>query len=821
MAESPQSGKKPAGTALSRRIGNVRRLAALGLILGVSVCAAFLLTPARFTPAIPGDEALGLPSTRTIKANRDYDVHDAETTERKREDAARSVWPVYDFTSTAGDLLRQRISSAFVEGRAAVDGWKRENLAKAAQLEAVRAEQARSTTPGTPPPRKALRTAPEEAELLRALEGSRDEFYKALQAIIEPQDFLELSRARFDESIEVAAERLAGFVTNGYIVENRLLLAAEREHGITVRNISLQGQGVASAEDRVRDIDRIRDVEQVRAEVDHAAPEQLAELSPPLRHAVVELVKRTVRANLAYDDPETRRRQREKRDAVKDVVVQIKKGEKIIGDGEVVTPTHLLIFHAINAAGRNTDTEQVRWGGALFAALVCAALLQFGRRNVRKFRLRSRDGILLAAVLVGQLTLVRGGIALADQLHDTWSFLPPDFLNALVPIAGGSLLVRFLLTSEAALVWTAAYAPLCGLLAGGSLQAAVVAIVAGVVGADRVAHAGSRAAIFRAGFWSGGAHALVLLAFSLFGGRVFSAETGYGMCGALVAGALVVPVITILIAPFFEVIFGYVTDIRLLQLANFNHPVLKDLIVQAPGTYHHSIVIGTIVEAAAKEIHANPLLARVGAYYHDIGKGKNPLLFGENQKGDNRHDKLTAQMSAMMIRRHVGDGVELARTKKLPKPVVDFIPQHHGTRLVGYFFHRAKEEAERLGQPAPAEADFRYLGPKPQSRETALVLIADMVVAMSRNLSDPTPEAVQKLVEGAIQSVIAEGQLTECDLTLRDLDLVAASFTRSLEGIYQARAGDPGSSTPRAVLRVLGPDTGVADPAASPRRAGA
>src|SRR5205807_3622504 len=137
-------------------------------------------------------------------------------------------------------------------------------------------------------------------------------------------------------------------------------------------------------------------------DVDRAMPEQLAEMAPPLQRAVGELVKRAVRANLAYNDFETRRRQQEKRDAVKDVVVQIKKGEKIIGDGEVVTPTHLLIFHAIRAAGRSLETEQIRWGGALFAALVCGALLQFGRRNVRKFRLRSRDGILLAAVLVGQ-----------------------------------------------------------------------------------------------------------------------------------------------------------------------------------------------------------------------------------------------------------------------------------------------------------------------------------------------------------------------------------------------------------------------------------
>ncbi len=789
------------------KVKQVRQLAAVGLILGVSVCAAFLLTPSRFTPAIPGDEALGLVSTRTIKANRDYDVRDPETTENKRDEAARSVWPVYDFNAAAGETLKQRLSTAFAQGRSAIDAWKRENLAKAAHLEAVRSESAR-TASGTPAPRQALRTAPEEAELFKALEGTRDEFVKALQAIVDPAEYVELGRARFDSPTELAALRLAGFVTNGYIIENRLLIAAEREHGITVRNVAaLPGlPSLGTGEDRVRDIDRIRDLSQVRAEVDRAAPEQLAELSPALRNAVAELVKRALRPNLAYDDAETRRRQQEKRSAVKDVVVQIKKGEKIIGDGEVVTPTHLLIFHELRAAGRSVETDQVRFGGALFAALVCAALFQFGRRNVRKFRLRSRDGILLAAVLVGQLLLVRGTLALADDAHDLWNVIPADFAAALVPIAGGSLLVRFLLTSEAALIWTAAYAPLCGLLAGASLQAAVVAVVAGVVGADRIAHAGSRGAIFRAGAWSGVAHALVLLSFALFGSRVLWFETGFGMAGAVVGGGLIVPVLTILVAPLFEHAFGYVTDVRLLTLANFNHPVLKDLIVQAPGTYHHSIVIGTLVEAAAKEIHANPLLARVGAYYHDIGKGKNPLYFGENQKSENRHDQLTPQLSAGMIRRHVADGVELALAKKLPKPVVDFIPQHHGTRVIAHFLHRAREEALRQGQPEPNEADFRYAGPKPQSREAALVMIADMVVATTRNLGDATPEALRQLVDRAIQAVVAEGQLTECDLTLRDLERVAQSFTSRLQAIYQARAGDPGTP-PRAVLRVLGPDT--------------
>jgi putative nucleotidyltransferase with HDIG domain len=323
------------------------------------------------------------------------------------------------------------------------------------------------------------------------------------------------------------------------------------------------------------------------------------------------------------------------------------------------------------------------------------------------------------------------------------------------------------------------------------------------VAADRIGHAGSKAAVFRAGLFTGLATAVVFAAFAMFQGRFWSWETAATLAGGILSGALVLPLLALVVAPALEASFGYVTDIQLLKLANFNHPVLKDLIVQAPGTYHHAILIGQLVEAAARDIGANPLLARVGAYYHDIGKGKNPLFFGENQKGENRHDTLTALMSAQLIQRHVADGVELARASKLPRQVIDFIPQHHGTRTIGYFFHRAKQEAERAAQPPPSEQEFRYAGPKPQTRETALVMIADMVVATARNLASVVPEKLRGLVDGAIQSVVTEGQLDECEITLRELELTAQSFLRSLESLYTPRADAPPPPAPR--LRVLEP----------------
>ena len=792
----------------------VRSLAGVGLLAAVAIASALLLAPPRLTAGIPGDEALGTLATATVKADRDYDVLDPDTTGQKREDAARSVWPIYTFDGSAQELLARRIALAFGEGRAAVVEWQRANPAKAARLAATQEARARASTAGE------RRRTPEKVELLRFLAGRRDAFVKALQTVIDDEDYLVLASTGFDSSVERAAIRLASLASSGYAVAERELLAADRERGITVR--TLPGEGPSAAEKQVRDIDRIRDLSQVRAEVDRLAQDQLAGLPAPMHRAVAQLVRRALRPNLVYDDPETQRRIAAKRAAVKDVLLQIKKGEKVVGDGEPITKSTLLVFHAISAARRDPGVGQVRWGGGLFAALVCVVLFTFARRNVPRFRPRGRDVLLLATVLLGQLCLTRGSLAGGELLHDLARdrFGPNSLLSAAigeavavaVPYAAGSMLVRFLLSGEAALAFSAAFAPLCGLLAGGALQPAVLALVGGLVAADRAGHAGSRSALFRAGVWAAGANLTVVAAFALFGARFWSPESAAAIAGAAVGGALLVPLTVLLVAPFFELAFGVTTDIQLRKLASFNHPVLKDLIVQAPGTYHRSIVIGALVEAAARAIGANPLLSRVGAYYHDIGKGKNPLFFGENLRGENRHDQLTPGASASLIRRHVSEGLELARQAKLPKPVREFIAQHHGTRLIGYFYAKAREEAERAGTAPPSEAEFRYPGPAPQTREVALVMIAEVVVASARNLSEASAESLRALVDHAVTSVLADGQLDECELTQRDLRLMADAFVDTLLGLYRARPEVAAPLSPHAAramppLRVLSAET--------------
>ncbi|HPP07245.1 MAG TPA: HDIG domain-containing protein, partial [Syntrophorhabdaceae bacterium] len=250
------------------------------------------------------------------------------------------------------------------------------------------------------------------------------------------------------------------------------------------------------------------------------------------------------------------------------------------------------------------------------------------------------------------------------------------------------------------------------------------------------------------------------------------------------------------ILPVIEHIFDYTTDIKLLELANLDNPLLEDMMIKAPGTYHHSIIVGNLSKAAAEAIGAHPLLARVAAYYHDIGKLKMPHYFIENRKGfDDAHKDLTPSMSSLIILSHVKEGIELAEKHKLGKKIKDIIREHHGTSLVSYFYNRAKE-CEDPELFVIDEKDFRYSGPKPQTKEAGIVMLADVVEASSRILNEPTPKRIEKHIQDIIEKVFLDGQLDECELTLKDLHAIQKSFITILLGIFHHRIEYPERTAP-------------------------
>jgi len=266
--------------------------------------------------------------------------------------------------------------------------------------------------------------------------------------------------------------------------------------------------------------------------------------------------------------------------------------------------------------------------------------------------------------------------------------------------------------------------------------------------------------------------------------NIYIAESLFGLVNGVMSAVIVTGVL-----PIFENTFKITTDISLLELADLNHPLLKDMVMEAPGTYHHSLVVGNLAEAACEAIGANSLLARVGSYFHDIGKIEKASYFSENQSIDgSAHDKLSPTMSSLIITNHVKNGVELAQKHKLNKKIIDIIKQHHGTGLVFYFFKRA---LEKIPDEVVGEQSFRYPGPKPQTKEAACVLLADSVEAASRALDEPTPSRIKGLVRKIINNKFIDGQLDECDLTLRDLEKISEVFIHILTGIFHTRVEYP------------------------------
>ncbi|MGI6778672.1 MAG: HD family phosphohydrolase [Acetivibrionales bacterium] len=247
-------------------------------------------------------------------------------------------------------------------------------------------------------------------------------------------------------------------------------------------------------------------------------------------------------------------------------------------------------------------------------------------------------------------------------------------------------------------------------------------------------------------------------------------------------------VLTIGLLPFFESTFNIITPLKLLELTNPNQPLIKRLLVEAPGTYHHSLMVGNLAEVATESIRGNALLARVGAFYHDVGKLERPNFFGENQMADNPHDKMTPSLSTLVITSHTSDGVQIAKRYKIPMMIRDIISQHHGTTLVAYFYHKAKkgEKGDAIDQN-----DFRYEGPKPSSKEAAVVMLADSVEAAVRSMADKTEGKIEGLVRKIIKDKLDDGQLDLCDLTLKDLDDIAKSFMKVFSGYFHQREQYP------------------------------
>lgn len=364
-----------------------------------------------------------------------------------------------------------------------------------------------------------------------------------------------------------------------------------------------------------------------------------------------------------------------------------------------------------------------------------------------------------------------------------------SLMGYLAPVAAGSMLFSILLDNRLAYFITMILALFVGLLTNGNqLLYAITAFVGGTVGVYQVSKVNQTSDLAKSGLSVALANIVTIVTLAFLAGNVSLNTILFGASMGAINGILSA-VLMIGVLPYLESAFSVTSMIKLLELSNPNHELLRRLLLEAPGTYHHSLMVGNLAEASAEAVGANPLLVRVGAYYHDIGKIKRPEYFVENQRGfDNPHEKIAPALSTLIITSHVKEGLEMGREARLPEVILDFIEQHHGTSLAKYFYSRALEE-DREGKIS--EESFRYEGPKPQTKEVALVMLADSVEAAVRSLPEPTPENIREMVWVIINDKLDDGQLEECDLTFKDLDIISDSFCKLLEGVYHKRIEYP------------------------------
>ncbi len=701
-----------------------------------------VVSAAAFSPGISFRAARLKPGTiaeRDFVAPRDFILPDPEATERKREEAAAGILPVYDRDTQAAVRLEEVLRSAFDSARAA-----------------DRAD------PSAPPETfRPLFPAPLPEAALRALD-----------------------RRHFSEDLETRVIAAETRLYRSGVVDNKELLLQHRERGVLVRD---SGGGAERPT-----LDLFSTVE-YGADLKAAIAADLAgaRLSSAETREVAAYVASLMRPNLTYNAAESMRRRSLAMSQVESVLIKVPRGEVLVRRGDMIGARSARILAAINGSVSRPESWW-KLVGVLFLQLLGVFVFWIDSQTRLAASRRQAPPLLpLLAVGIVFAVILRGCFALTQSLATNFS---SDALSSdafAIPFAAGPILAGLVVAAGPgpAVLFAAVQAASIGVLMGMNFPFALYALAGSLAGIYGIKRLGSRSVLFTLGGIVAAANvAAVGIAHALAAdARSLPADAAAAILGGLFVAALVA-----FLLPVFENLFHVTTDIRLLELSNQNLPLLRTLAFEAPGTYQHSLMVGHLAEAAAEAVGENPLLARVCAYYHDIGKTRMPDYFIENQpRGFNRHDRLEPSMSALIIASHVKEGAELARKSRLPDPILSGIREHHGTKLIRYFYQKALSKVQP-GTPSVLESDYRYPGPKPSSRVNGILMISDAVEAASRTIAEPTPAKIAAMVRAISNDCLRDGQFDECDLTIRDLSAINDALIRTVTTMFHHRIDYPG-----------------------------
>ncbi len=497
----------------------------------------------------------------------------------------------------------------------------------------------------------------------------------------------------------------------------------------------------------------------------------LEEFETDLKDLAISIAYATIRPNKFLDENATNDKIEIAKESVDKVIIN--KGDSILKEGEIITSHKLELLGELGILTDDDKVDFILYIG-IAAIVLVVELLIIGYMYVFNKDLLYNPSKLFMIYIILTSTLI-----IAKAIAGISIFL--------IPLAACAMLLSILVDSRLALLINLCLTVFISIITGNNTTFIAMALIGGTIGAFSVINTQQRSNIFISGVVVSLVNIITIIGIRFINSSEIMETMTLGFYGVL--NGLFCSILTVGSLPLWESVFKVVTPLKLLELSNPNRPLLKKLLLEAPGTYHHSIIVGNLSESAVDAIGGNSLLARVGAFYHDIGKTARPYFFKENQlSSDNPHDRLTPALSSNIILEHVKYGVELAQKYKLPSEIVDFINQHHGDTLVAYFYHKAKN-AE--GESAVEEANYRYSGPKPQTKETAVVMMADSVEAAVRSISSPTKEKIEEVIEKIIVGKLNDGQLEECNITLKELNQIKKVFLKVILSIFHERIEYP------------------------------
>lgn len=731
---------------------------------------------------------MGSIASKNIKANEDYLVEDKILTEKNGNEAVENSLPVFDYNPNTIEEIKTTVSSALsimqqLYTDSYPDIYKKLNEVNdflSASNEVITIEERI----------KYQRVKNEIDQELFVIESSSYfaekelEFKVAIGVDLSKKSLKTLKWHHYNPKIVNHIQDLLTPVFDKGVISSRKTLNQKNNRGILIRDIN------SGIEHTQKNLFEIKDFQESEAYLNQEVMQVVDKTHRSLQRVILLISKGFIQSNLTFNSSETEIRKKKAAEMVKPVFFQVKKGEMIVREGEKISQEHLIKLNGLSSKMNRHKAIFSITGLFIFIVLIGFLLWSYLKRFKPSLINKKPNIILLAVVLLGNIIICKLFISIAHALSEYTGYIETQSYYYAIPYVAGPMLIAMLFEVDIAILFSIATFVLTGLMLEGQIYYALFALTGSLCVVFRESQYVGRLSILGTGFFVSMINMITVIPIFLINASSFSIQLMLDIAMGFMGGVIVAVVVSSLL-PVLEYLFGVTSDIKLLELSNLNHHLLRDMLIHAPGTYQHSMVVGSLAEEAAKSVNSNYLLARVGSYYHDIGKMKKPEYFIENiMGGSNKHDKLNPSMSSLIITSHVKDGVELARKYKLQPGIVDFISEHHGTDIIRYFYNKAKEKEYPKLHSIKGE-HFRYPGPKPQKKETAIVMLADSVEAASRTLVDPTPSRIQGLVEKIINEKFIDGQLDKCSLTLKDLHNIANSFVRILNGMFHSRINYP------------------------------